>query len=152
MKFLPSLCLPLLVLTLTSSGAQPIHPKAFEMILCWMSDHESPVVTAFSLDAVTENNDQFDHDAVEIDGEWVRFAEYSHESPGSGTLLSYRRTDRSDGTTRIHFVDSPIGGGNLDWHTEIIGRIAEQTFTVNDQPKTVRVFEVLALRTMHEAM
>ncbi len=36
----------------TSATALKIHPKVFNMIDCWISDSENPVVTEINLDAV----------------------------------------------------------------------------------------------------
>src|SRR5437588_10186207 len=49
-----------------------LHPKVFNMIDCWISDLESPVVTEINLDAVEKNANQFNDDDVKADGEWTR--------------------------------------------------------------------------------
>ncbi len=54
------------------SSALKIHPKVFNMIDCWISDSESPVVTEINLDAVEKNGNQFNTDDVKADGEWTR--------------------------------------------------------------------------------
>jgi hypothetical protein len=55
-----------------SPPALKIHPKVFNMIDCWVSDSESPVVTEINLDAVEKNGNQFNSDDVKPDGEWLR--------------------------------------------------------------------------------
>src|SRR5436853_3258553 len=67
-----SLCALLCLLPLASAKAVKIHPKVFNMIECWISDVESPVVTEISLDAVDKNGNQFNDDDVKADGEWTR--------------------------------------------------------------------------------
>src|SRR6266496_1316075 len=49
------------------SSALKIHPKVFNMIDCWISDSESPVVTEINLDAVEKNGNQFNTDDVKAD-------------------------------------------------------------------------------------
>src|SRR5207253_2241871 len=58
----------------TASAPPPLklHPKIFNMIDCWISDSESPVVTEINLDAVEMNKNEFDMDNVKADGEWTR--------------------------------------------------------------------------------
>ena len=53
---------------------KPIHPLVFQMVLCWWSDTESPVVTEVNLDAVRRNRNQFDRDAVTRKDGWIRGA------------------------------------------------------------------------------
>src|SRR6266700_5196619 len=49
-----------------------IHPKVFNMIDCWISDSESPVVTEINLDAVERNGNEFNQDGLVQDAEWLR--------------------------------------------------------------------------------
>src|SRR5438067_6153878 len=56
------------------TSALKIHPKVFNMIDCWVSDSESPVVTEINLDAVEKNGNQFNRDGMSEDGEWLRFS------------------------------------------------------------------------------
>src|SRR6266478_7280529 len=46
-------------LAAAQSSALKIHPKVFNMINCWISDSESPVVTEINLDAVEKNGNEF---------------------------------------------------------------------------------------------
>ena len=49
------------------ASALKIHPKVFNMIDCWISDSESPVVTEINLDAVERNANQFNGEGLKQD-------------------------------------------------------------------------------------
>jgi hypothetical protein len=51
------------------SSALKIRPKIFNMINCWISDSESPVVTEINLDAVEKNENEFNQDGLTQDGQ-----------------------------------------------------------------------------------
>src|SRR5215510_4417698 len=67
------------------ASALKIHPKVFNMIDCWISDSESPVVTEINLDAVERNRNQFNEDGLKEDGEWLTYA-----VADTGGFLRYR--------------------------------------------------------------
>src|ERR1051325_6226548 len=46
------------------TSALEIHPKVFNMIDCWVSDSESPVVTEINLNAAEKNGNQFNEDGL----------------------------------------------------------------------------------------
>lgn len=48
-----------------------IHPAVFELVTCWNSDTEQPVVTEINLDAVNKNRNQFDLTTVVMNGDWA---------------------------------------------------------------------------------
>src|SRR5437879_5027567 len=52
-----------------STSPLKIHPKVFNMIDCWISDSEGPVMTEINLDAVEKNGSQFNDDGLKQDGE-----------------------------------------------------------------------------------
>src|SRR5213079_3258121 len=54
------------------TSALKIHPKVFNMINCWISDSESPVVTEINLDAVEKNGNEFNQDGLKQDGDDTR--------------------------------------------------------------------------------
>ena len=54
------------------TSALKIHPKVFNMINCWISDSESPVVTEINLDAVEKNGNEFNQDGLKQDGDWLQ--------------------------------------------------------------------------------
>jgi hypothetical protein len=72
-----------------------IHPKVFNMIDCWISDSESPVVTEINLDAVERDANQFNGDGLKRDGDWLSYA-----IPDSGRFMRYRVVESKVSTTR----------------------------------------------------
>ncbi len=85
----------------------PIHPKAFELVVSWMSDNVSPVVTGISLDAVRKNYNQFDYSGVTVTGFFV-----SYQSAEERGYLYYQITPLDDeGKFLIVFFSN--GGGTL---------------------------------------
>ena len=58
--------------TSRSAASLKIHPKVFNLIDCWISDSESPVVTEINLDAVEKNGNEFNDDGLKQDGEWTQ--------------------------------------------------------------------------------
>jgi hypothetical protein len=65
-------------LTANAAGAEKsalkIHPKVFNMIDCWLSDSETPVVTEINLNAVEKNGNQFNEDGLKQDGDWLSYS------------------------------------------------------------------------------
>jgi hypothetical protein len=86
--------------------ALKIHPKVFNMIDCWVSDSESPVVTEINLDAVEKNGNQFNQDGVSEDGEWLRFS-----LPDTGGFMRYRVLESKGNHYKIEYEEN--GGGSL---------------------------------------
>src|SRR4029079_2600303 len=60
-----------------SGGTAPaplkIHPKVFNMIICWVSDSESPVATEINLNAVEKNGNQFNEEGLKQEGDWLGY-------------------------------------------------------------------------------
>lgn len=54
-----------------------IHPEVFRLVTGWLSDTVQPVVREISRDAIAQNHNQFDFDAVKRSPGWT-------ESPGFG--------------------------------------------------------------------
>ena len=73
-----------------------IHPKVFNMIDCWISDSESPVVTEINLDAVERNANQFNGDGLKQDGDWLSYA----KSDSGGFAWSSRRASTTKSSIR----------------------------------------------------
>jgi hypothetical protein len=88
------------------ASALKIHPKVFNMIDCWISDSESPVVTEISLDAVERNANQFNGDGLKQDGNWLSYA-----TPDSGGFMRYRVVDSKGKHYKIEYQEN--GGGTL---------------------------------------
>src|SRR5690554_1811062 len=47
---------------------RPVPPEVFELVECWLSDTEQPVVTEISLAAVARNRNQFQAGSIRREG------------------------------------------------------------------------------------
>lgn len=76
------------------------------MILSFISDTESPVVTAVSLNAVARNRNQFDYDKVRIEGDWIIYRD-----PETVGTCAYKVMSESKGAFKVAYREN--GGGTL---------------------------------------
>jgi hypothetical protein len=118
------------------SPALKIHPKVFNMIECWVSDPESPVVTEINLDAVEKNGNQFNSDDVKPDGEWLRCP----MSESNGGFMRYRVLESKGNRYRIEYQEN--GGGTLTTDSVIEFDIEKRNIQRDDKPATIRVLRV----------
>ena len=126
--------------TETSSGeaslpALKIHPKVFNMIDCWISDSESPVVTEINLNAVEKNGNQFNEDGLKQDGEWL-----SYSLPDTGGFMRYRVLEAKGSHYKIEYQEN--GGGTLTTASTIEFEIDKRHIRHNGSPMTIRVLRV----------
>jgi hypothetical protein len=123
----------------TPAASQPstptIHPKVFSMINCWISDSESPVVTEVNLDAVEKNGNQFNHDGLKQDGEWLQCP-----APDTNGFMRYRVLESKDSHYKIEFQEN--GGGTLTTASIIEFSIENRTIQHDGKPATIRVLRV----------
>jgi hypothetical protein len=97
------------------ADVRTIHPAAFELVTCWNSDSEQPVVTEINLDAVRKNRNQFDAATVRSTGDWVECP--GHDDHGfrrfrvissDKNVFTVEFQSNSEGTlttaTRIEFI------------------------------------------------
>lgn len=129
------LFLPLLACAVHAADL-PLHPLALRQITCWLSDHERPVVTQFSLDAVERNENQFFPNEVVVENGLVRW------SRGEETC-AYRMAEIGPGLRRYEFFSN--GGGTLTIRTVIDGRITTRDLMVDGKATRIRVFDVVAV-------
>lgn len=116
-----------------SPFSKPIHPAIFDQVIGWISDTRSPIVTAFSIDAVLENRNQFGYDEVTENDEWVT---YSPAEGGSFTRYRIHPTDNPD--THIYEVQTG-GGATYRASYRIVGSI-QRKFLNGEK---THIFEVL---------
>jgi len=126
----------------TASGPPPlkVHPKIFNMIDCWLSDSESPVVTEFNLDAVESNRNEFDMDDVKPDHEWTRV-----NTKDDGGYMRYRVLGLKGNTYTIEYQEN--GGGSLTTDSKIEFVIDKRTIQYDGKPKDMRVLRVLSYKS-----
>jgi hypothetical protein len=112
-----------------------LHPKIFNMIDCWISDSESPVVTEISLDAVDKNGNQFNDDDVKADGEWTRCP-----TKEDGGFMRYRVLESKGSHYKIEYQEN--GGGTLTTSSIIEFDIQKRNIQRGGKPATIRTLRV----------
>jgi hypothetical protein len=118
-------------------SALKIHPKVFNMIDCWISDSESPVVTEINLDAVEKNGNQFNDDVLAEDGEWLRCP-----VPDTGGFMRYRVLEAKGNHYKVEYQEN--GGGSLTTSSVIEFAIDKRNIQRGGKPVTIRVLRVLS--------
>jgi hypothetical protein len=112
-----------------------IHPKVFNMIDCWLSDSESPVVTEINLDAVEQNANQFNEDGLKQDGDWL-----TYPVPDTGGFIRYRVLEAKGNHYKVEYQEN--GGGTLTTASTIEFDIDKRNIHRNGSPATIRVLRV----------
>jgi hypothetical protein len=118
-----------------SAPALKIHPKVFNMIDCWISDSESPVVTEINLDAVEKNGNEFNEDGVRQDGEWIRCP-----VPDTNGFMRYRLLESKGNHYQVEYQES--GGGSLTTASIIEFSIEKRDIRRDGKPASIRVLRV----------
>ena len=119
----------------SSAPMLKIHPKVFNMIDCWVSDSESPVVTEINVDAVEKNGNQFNSDDVKPDGEWLRCP-----VPDTNGFMRYHVLESKGNHYMIEYQES--GGGTLTTASIIEFEIEKRSIRRDGEPVTIRVLRV----------
>jgi hypothetical protein len=128
------------VTTAAAQSAAPalkIHPKVFNMIDCWVSDSESPVVTEINLDAVEKNGNQFNGDDVKPDGEWLKCP-----VPDTNGFMRYRVLESKGNHYKVEYQEN--GGGTLTTASIIEFAIEKRDIRRDEKPATIRVLRFLS--------
>lgn len=126
----------------TASAPPPlrIHPKIFNMIDCWLSDSESPVVTEINLDAVEVNKNEFNMDELKPDGEWMRVP-----TKDDGGFMRYRVLGLKGNAYTVEYQEN--GGGSLTTDSKIEFVIDKRAIQRDGQPLTMRVLRVVSYKS-----
>ena len=119
-----------------------LHPKVFDMIDCWLSDSESPVVTEINLDAVEMNSNQFNMDEVKPDGEWLRAPT---PKPEDGGFMRYRVLGLKGNRYTVQFQEN--GGGSLTTDSTVEFTIEKRGIEKDGKPATISVLRVMSYRS-----
>jgi hypothetical protein len=121
-----------------AAAAFKIHPKVFNLIDCWISDSESPVVTEINLDAVEKNGNEFYDAGLRQDGEWTRCP----LPDTNGGFMRYRVIEAKGNHYKIEYQEN--GGGSLTTASIIEFSVEKRTIRKDDKPATIRVLRVLS--------
>jgi len=117
------------------TSALRIHPKVFNMIDCWISDSESPVVTEINLDAAEKNGNEFNENGLKQDGEWLQ-----SPAPDSNGFMRYRVLDAKGNHYKVEYQEN--GGGTLTTASTIEFDIEKRNIQRDSKPVTIRVLRV----------
>jgi hypothetical protein len=115
-----------------------IHPKVFNMIECWLSDSEAPVVTEVNLDAVEKNGNQFLSEGLTQDGEWTRCP-----TNEGGGFMRYRVLAAKGNHYKAEYQEN--GGGSLTTASIIEFSVEKREIRRNGKPVSLRVLRVLSV-------
>jgi hypothetical protein len=121
----------------TSAPSLKIHPKIFNLIECWISDVESPVVTEINLDAVEKNGNEFNDDGLRQEGEWTRCP-----VPEANGFMMYRLLESKGNHYKAEYREN--GGGTLTTAAIIEFTIEKREIHRDGKPATIRVLRVLS--------
>jgi hypothetical protein len=120
-----------------STALLKIHPKVFNLIDCWISDSESPVVTEINLDAVEKNGNEFNDDGLKQEGEWTRAP-----TPEANGFMRYRLLESKGNRYKVEYQEN--GGGTLTTASIIEFTIEKREIRRDNKPATIRVLRVLS--------
>jgi hypothetical protein len=113
-----------------------LHPKIFNLIECWISDSESPVVTEISLDAVDKNGNEFNDDGLKADGEWTRCP-----NPDSKDgFMRFRVLESKGSHYKVEYQEN--GGGTLTTASIVEFDIQKRNIQRDGKPANIRVLRV----------
>src|SRR6266404_1792738 len=126
----------------TASAPLPLklHPKIFNMVECWLSDSQSPVVTEINLDAVEMNGNQFNTEDVKADGEWTRA-----KTPEAGGFMRYRVLGLKGNRYTVEYQEN--GGGSLTSDATIEFLIDKRSIERNGKRENIRVLRVVSYKS-----
>ena len=122
----------------SSAASLKIHPKVFNLIDCWISDSESPVVTEINLDAVDKNGNEFNDDGLKQEDEWMRCP----MPDTNGGFMRYRVLESKGNHYKIEYQEN--GGGTLTTASLIEFAIEEREMQHDGKTGTIRVLRVLS--------
>ena len=112
-----------------------IHPKVFNLIDCWISDSESPVVTEINVDAVEKNGNQFNEDGLKQDGDWLTYS-----VADTGGFMRYRLLESKGNHYKVEYQEN--GGGTLTTASTIEFDIEKRKIRRSGNSMTIRVLRV----------
>src|ERR1043166_481612 len=121
-----------------------LHPKIFNLIHCWISDSESPVVTEINLGAVDNNGNEFNDDGLKQQGEWTRAP--NPEAPNG--FMMFRVLENKGNRYKVQYDEN--GGGTLTTSSTIEFTIEKRTIQRDGKPIGMRVLRVTGFKWNNE--
>lgn len=121
----------------SAAPAFKVHPKVFNLIDCWISDSESPVVTEINLDAVEKNGNEFYDAGLRQDGEWTRCP-----LPDTNGFMRYRVLEVKGNHYKVEYQEN--GGGTLTTASIIEFSVEKRTIRKDGKPAMIHVLRVLS--------
>ena len=125
----------------TASAPPPLklHPKIFNMVECWISDSQSPVMTEINLDAVEMDGNQFNMEDVKADGEWTRA-----KTPEDGGFMRYRVLGLKGNRYTVEYQEN---GGSLTTDAKIEFLIDKRSVERDGKTENIRVLRVVSYKS-----
>jgi hypothetical protein len=114
-----------------------IHPKVFNLIDCWLSDSEAPVVTEINLDAVAKDGNEFQDELVKEEAGWIRCP----TADTNGGFMRYRVVEQKGDRYKIEYQEN--GGGSLTTTSTIEFVIDKREVSRDGKSETMRVLRVV---------
>jgi hypothetical protein len=140
MLLVGGLCMAATEQSSSPTVALKIHPKVFNLIDCWISDSERPVVTEINLDAVEKNGNEFYDDGVVTEQEWVK-------APGEGSgFMRYRVLSAKGNHYKVEYQEN--GGGSLTTACEMEFAIDRRAIRVDGKDIKARVLRVVSISSI----
>lgn len=116
-----------------------VHPKIFSLVVGWLYDSASPVVTEINLDVVEVSTNQFSKDGWREEDGWWR-------CPGpDGGFWRYRVIESRGQRYTVEFQEN--GGGTFTLATIIECAIEKREIREDGKAAIVRMLRVYSVKT-----
>lgn len=113
------------------------HPKVFSMIGCWLSDSATPVVTEINLDAVEENDNQFNFESLKEENGWITWYKSDEENKN---FMCYRVVEAKNNHYKVEYKQND--GGTMTSLAVIEFSVVDREILEKDTPTKIRVLRV----------
>jgi hypothetical protein len=129
-----------LIALMTCAGAVELHPRAFELVLGWLSDPAAPVASELNVTAIQKDTNRFPHVGVwERDG-WIG-------ADVEAGWIKYKIIFDKDDV--VEYLVSENGGGNGNFYISVTCTRSQRTITIEGTPTPVVVLTVNKIAVAH---